>query len=72
LPGPDAQDGPLSLVTDTGRRYAIPTTDALRALGLAGAHTSKLPASLVVRIPEGQPLDQAAARAALQQEQQAN
>jgi type VII secretion protein EccB len=67
LPSPQAQDGPMYLVTDVGRRYAIPSTDVLQALGLAGATTSRLPAGLLVRIPEGPPLDPISARRALDQ-----
>jgi hypothetical protein len=63
----------LYLVTDVGRRYAIESSDVVRSLGLTTAkHLSRLPASLVVRIPEGPPLDPGAARAALQQEKQEN
>jgi ESX secretion system ATPase EccB len=68
LPSPRAKDGPVYLVTDVGRRYAIPSTDVLQALGLSGAPTSRLPSSLLVRIPEGPPLDPVLARRALDQE----
>ena len=66
LPSPEATSGPLSLVTDEGRRYAIPSSDLLRSLGFTGQRVSKLPASLLVRIPEGPALDPEQARAALQ------
>jgi ESX secretion system ATPase EccB len=66
LPSPEATSGPLSLVTDEGRRYAIPSSDLLRSLGFTGQRVSKLPASLLVRIPEGPALDPDQARAALQ------
>jgi hypothetical protein len=69
LLSPDLTDGPLYLVTDAGRRYAIRSTDVLRFLGLAnGKHISKLPSALLVRIPEGPALDPDDARAALRQE----
>jgi type VII secretion protein EccB len=68
LPSPSAASGPLFLVTDQGKRYAIPDSQIQRALGFTNEHIAKLPASLVVRIPEGPPLDPAAARAALQEE----
>lgn len=69
LPSPSAQTGPLYLVTDSGIRYAIPNADALRALGYQDSnHFSKLPASLLVRMPEGPALDPDAARAALANE----
>jgi len=69
LPSPQAAHGPLYLVTDAGLRFAVPG-DAGRFLGLSGAPTSRLPAGLVVRIPEGPALDPAAAREALQLEDQ--
>jgi type VII secretion protein EccB len=73
LTSPDAKDGPLYLVTDVGRRYAIRSTDVLRFLGLGTAkRISKLPGSLLVRIPEGPPLDPDDARAALQLEKGEN
>jgi type VII secretion protein EccB len=72
LPSPEATDGPLYLVTDLGRRYAIPSGTVLRSLGLTDAHISRLPASLLVRLPEGPALDPVAARAALQEEKGPN
>jgi hypothetical protein len=71
LPSPDASDGPLYLVTDVGRRFAV-KSEVLRSLGLSGPHLSKLPANLLVRIPEGNPLDPEAARAALRLENSEN
>ena len=68
LPSPQATDGPLYLVTDVGRRYAVPSTEVLRFLGLTSKHVSKLPSSLLVRVPEGPALDPDTARAALQEE----
>jgi hypothetical protein len=69
LLSPDEKEGALYLVTDTGRRYAIPSTDVLRFFSLANSkHISKLPSGLVVRIPEGPALNPDDARAALQQE----
>lgn len=69
LPSPSAKDGPLYLVTDAGIRYAIPSPDVVRYLGYKeGDHFSKLPSSVLVRIPEGPALDPDAARAALANE----
>ena len=69
LPSPTATDGPVYLITDTGKRYAVPTPDALRALGFSAAsRVGRLPAGVLVRIPEGPPLDPVAARAALANE----
>ncbi len=65
MPSPTAKEGPLYLVTDQGRRYAVPSTEALRALGYSGKHLSRLPAGLLVRVPEGPALDPDTARAAL-------
>jgi type VII secretion protein EccB len=67
LESPTSQDGPTYLITDVGRRYALPS-EALRALGLDQAKPSRLPASLIVRIPEGPALEPDRAREALQQE----
>jgi type VII secretion protein EccB len=72
MPSPEATDGPLYLVTDLGRRYAVPSTTVLSSLGLTEAHISRLPASLLVRLPEGPALAPDAARAALQEEQNQN
>jgi type VII secretion protein EccB len=72
LPSPDAGEGPLYLVTDVGRRFAVKSSQALRSLGFSGKHVSRLPASLFVRIPEGNPLDPDAAGAALQLEKSDN
>jgi type VII secretion protein EccB len=72
LGSPSVTDGPLYLVTDVGRRYAIPDLDVLRSLGLTTTHLSKMPASLLQSIPEGPVLDPVAARRALQDEYATN
>jgi hypothetical protein len=69
LPSPQATTGALYLVTDAGMRYAVPDSTALRALGLDAVSPSRLPAGLVVRVPEGPGLDPATARAPLDAEQ---
>jgi hypothetical protein len=66
LATPDATSGPLSLITDEGKRYAIPQSTVLGILGFTGKKVSRLPNSLLVRIPEGPALDPEKARAALQ------
>lgn len=65
LTSPDNSSGPPVLVTDEGEWFAIPNTDALNALGYGSAPVTKLPASLLARIPSGPALDPDAARAAM-------
>jgi type VII secretion protein EccB len=65
---PKSNSGPLYLVTDEGKRYAIPSNDVLTMLGLSSKSISKLPSSVLVRIPEGPALDPNAAEAALAEE----
>ncbi len=65
MPSPDAKNGTLYLVTDQGERYPVASTEVLDVLGYSGVRPVRLPASLVVRIPEGPALNpQAAARPA--------
>ncbi|GAB3312949.1 type VII secretion protein EccB [Epidermidibacterium keratini] len=58
---PTAEEGPLYLVTDEGRKWAIPDDEALQSLGLTSVEPVLMPASLVARIPEGSALDKKAA-----------
>jgi len=60
---PTAASGSLYLVTDEGRRYAIPTTSVKDTLGYRDVVPVQMPASLVARIPSGDALDPDAARA---------
>lgn len=53
--------GALWFVADAGRRFSIPTADALSALGLQAAARVKVPASVLGAIPQGPVLDIAAA-----------
>ena len=62
MASPTDQGGTLFLVTDEGKRFAIPDTDSLRALGLESATPIRLPAALVSRIEEGAALDPSLAR----------
>lgn len=62
MPSADAERGTLHLVTDLGIRYPVPSAKVLAALGYAGVEPVRLPASLVVRVPEGPALDPAAAK----------
>ncbi|MCW3816638.1 type VII secretion protein EccB [Micromonospora sp. DR5-3] len=59
---PGASGGTVHVVTDLGRRYALPGSDVLGMLGYAGVRPAWLPASLVSLVPAGSPLDPAAAR----------
>jgi type VII secretion protein EccB len=68
LASPQAKNGPIYLVTDAGKRFAVAGGDALSSLGYRTGEPSRLPAGLLVRIPEGPPLDPDAARAALANE----
>lgn len=57
-----ASAGTVSLVTDTGRRYAVPDETALSALGYGGSKQVRMPAELVSLLPAGPALDPATAR----------
>lgn len=59
---PTATSGQVFLVTDEGRRYAVPDADVLGALGFADVSPVVLPESLVARVPAGPALDPQAAR----------
>lgn len=58
-PGGDA--GAYYLVTDIGRRYAVPSPEVLMMLGYDPAQAVDVPSHLVTRIPDGPALDPAAA-----------
>jgi len=67
MPSPDAKSGTLYLVTDQGERYPVGSAEVLAVLGYGKERPVRLPASLVVRIPEGPALNPlAAARPAVQ------
>ncbi len=53
--------GTFTVVTDLGRRYPPATPDVLGMLGYGGITPVRLPAGLVVRLPEGPGLDPGAA-----------
>jgi type VII secretion protein EccB len=57
-----ATNGTLSLVTDSGTRYAIANREVLGRLGYAGVTPVRLPAQLVTMLPAGPALDPAVAR----------
>jgi Type VII secretion system ESX-1, transport TM domain B len=61
MTSPTATSGAVFLVTDEGRRYAVPD-DARKSLGYDGVTAIPMPASLVERIPAGDALDPQAAQ----------
>lgn len=66
VPAAGVQGGTMSLVTDLGRRYAVPTADVLASIGLAAVKPARLPANVVALLPGGPALDPQAARAVAQ------
>lgn len=58
---PGAPGGTLSVVTDLGRRYAVPGADVLSSLGLA-VKPVRVPANIVALLPAGPALDPKVAR----------
>jgi hypothetical protein len=67
MPSPGNESGTLFVVTDIGRRYAVPTVEALRALGFGEVRPVRVPASLVALLPPGPALEPAAAREPVRQ-----
>ncbi|MBO0871563.1 MAG: type VII secretion protein EccB, partial [Micromonosporaceae bacterium] len=57
-----ASGGPVSLVTDLGVRYPVPTTQAQAALGYPGVSPVGVAAALLALVPAGRSLDPDAAR----------
>jgi hypothetical protein len=53
----------LSLITDQGVRYPVPTADVLTKFGYDAADIAPVPASLMRAIPQGPTLDPTAAMA---------
>jgi hypothetical protein len=51
----------LTLVTDAGLRFPVPSAQALTALGYSDSAAVSMPAAMVQRIPEGPTLDATAA-----------
>jgi type VII secretion protein EccB len=62
-PAPGASGGALSVVTDLGVRYAVPSREVLSMLGYGSVRPVRMPASLVSLLPSGHALDPDAARA---------
>jgi type VII secretion protein EccB len=56
-----AGTGGYFLITDLGIRYAVPSADALKALGFAASSATPIQAGLIALIPAGPTLDPVAA-----------
>jgi type VII secretion protein EccB len=59
---PGTRTGSICIVTDSGRRFTVPSQEVLGALGYAGREPVSVPAEVVALLPEGPPLDPAAAQ----------
>lgn len=63
LPGPQPLTGAaIYLITDTGEKFLIDSTNALDCLGYAGVQIQAIPAQVLAMIPSGPVLDIAAAQ----------
>src|SRR6266508_1481010 len=62
LASPAAPGGTLSIITDLGIRYSVPSTDVLGMLGYAGVTPVRVPAEVVALLPVGPALDPLAAQ----------
>jgi hypothetical protein len=54
--------GTVTLVTDTGLRFAVAGRDAVAKLGYGGVDLRQVPAELVALLPQGPALDPVRAR----------
>jgi type VII secretion protein EccB len=61
MASPTAPSGAISIVTDIGVRFPVPSVDVLKTLGYSAAAAVQMPASLVNRIPAGPTLSPDAA-----------
>lgn len=59
---PGAAPGGISLVTDVGVRYSVPSADVLAALGYGSVTPVPVPTDLLSLVPSGPTLDPVAAR----------
>jgi hypothetical protein len=59
---PGTKTGSICIVTDSGRRFTVPSQDVLGSLGYAGKEPVPIPAEVVASLPEGPLLDPAAAQ----------
>jgi type VII secretion protein EccB len=61
MASPNAVSGPISIVTDVGVRFPVPSIEVLNTLGYPASAAVPMPASLVNRIPVGPTLTPTAA-----------
>ncbi len=61
-PSAPADNGTVSVVTDTGRRYPLASRDLLGRLGYGDVAPRQVPAQLIALLPQGPSLDAAKAR----------
>ena len=61
-PSAPASAGTVTLVTDTGLRFAVAGRDAVAKLGYGGVDLRQVPAELVALVPQGPALDPVRAR----------
>jgi type VII secretion protein EccB len=59
VPAGGSGAGSYDVITDTGQRFPVPSTDALAALGYPASLAVRVPAGLVTAIPYGPTLDPA-------------
>jgi hypothetical protein len=64
-PSAPAAAGTVTIITDTGRRYAVASRDAVAKLGYGGLDLKQVPAELVTLLPQGPALDPTRARQSL-------
>ncbi|ASW53233.1 type VII secretion protein EccB [Plantactinospora sp. KBS50] len=62
MPAPGASGGAVCVVTDLGRRYAVPDPDVLAMLGYRDVRPVELPAAVLALLPPGPVLEPQAAR----------
>lgn len=61
VPTQGVATGPVYLVTDEGRRYAVPDAESRKALGFEAVRPESVPAQFLDLLPTGPALDRAAA-----------
>jgi len=61
-PSAPAETGTVSVITDTGRSFALANRSLVSKLGYAGVKPAQVPSELVSMLPRGPSLDPARAR----------
>ena len=64
-PSAPAETGTVTVITDTGLRYAVAGREAVAKLGYGGRDLKQVPAELVALLPQGPALDPVKARQSL-------